>query len=528
MIDKNFKVLITTSGLGQRLGELTKFTNKSLIRIGKKPAIAYIIEAYPKATEFVITVGHFGDQIKDFIKITYPNLKVIYVEIDKYQGSGSSLGYSMLQAKKYLQCPFIFHANDTIVKDKIPHPSKNWNGGFKGENSAMYSTFSVFKNQVQIINDKGAADFEYIHIGLVGIKDYESFWYFLESIYNANLLDYSLNDCKVINLMIGRGKPFEVEEFPSWRDIGNIDGLNIARKEMTDKFKNLDKPGESIYIFENFVVKFYHDKSVVSERVERAKLLKSLVPTIEAQEGNFYRYKYVRGDLYSRVVTVSDFKQFLSWCKKHLWIRRQEVSKKEFKRLCREFYLNKTLDRVEQLLSVNKLKDRSEVINGEKMPGIRDLLKEVDFDWLSDVDQYQIHGDLVLDNIIKTREGYKLLDWGQNFGGLLEVGDLYYDFSKLNHNLTVNHDIVNENLFTFFKDGNNITCDILRSDNLVSCQKVLFEFIDKEKFDRGKVMILTAIIWLNMSPLHPIPANFNLFLYYFGKLNLFRALKQRK
>ena len=31
-----YKVLLTTSGLGSRLGNLTKFTNKSLVRVGDK------------------------------------------------------------------------------------------------------------------------------------------------------------------------------------------------------------------------------------------------------------------------------------------------------------------------------------------------------------------------------------------------------------------------------------------------------------------------------------------------------------
>jgi dTDP-glucose pyrophosphorylase len=38
-----YKVLLTTSGLGSRLGNLTKFTNKSLVRIGDKPVISHII-----------------------------------------------------------------------------------------------------------------------------------------------------------------------------------------------------------------------------------------------------------------------------------------------------------------------------------------------------------------------------------------------------------------------------------------------------------------------------------------------------
>ena len=36
---EEYKVLITTSGIGSRLGDLTTYTNKCLVRIGNKPAI---------------------------------------------------------------------------------------------------------------------------------------------------------------------------------------------------------------------------------------------------------------------------------------------------------------------------------------------------------------------------------------------------------------------------------------------------------------------------------------------------------
>ena len=59
-----YKVLLTTSGIGSRLGNLTKFTNKSLVRIGDKPAISHIIDSYPDDVEFVVTLGHHGSQVQ--------------------------------------------------------------------------------------------------------------------------------------------------------------------------------------------------------------------------------------------------------------------------------------------------------------------------------------------------------------------------------------------------------------------------------------------------------------------------------
>src|SRR5574344_257505 len=99
------KVFITTSGIGSRLLDLTKYTNKSMIKIGKRPVISYIIDSYPEDTEFVISLGYFGDHVRQYLSLAYPNKKIQLVEVDKYDGPGSSQVYSQLQAEKYLQEP---------------------------------------------------------------------------------------------------------------------------------------------------------------------------------------------------------------------------------------------------------------------------------------------------------------------------------------------------------------------------------------------------------------------------------------
>ena len=124
-----YKVLLTTSGLGSRLGNLTRFTNKSLVRIGDKPVISYIIESYPQDVEFVVTLGHYGSHVKQYLSLAHPDRKIKLVEVDNYMGEGSSLLYSISLCKEYLQCPFIFHACDTILPknyiDSIDF-SNNW------------------------------------------------------------------------------------------------------------------------------------------------------------------------------------------------------------------------------------------------------------------------------------------------------------------------------------------------------------------------------------------------------------------
>ena len=427
-----YTVLITTSGTGSRLGDITKYTNKSLIKVGKKPAISYIIESYPKNTKFVVTTGYYGNQVKDFLKLVYPKRDITIVEVDKFEGPGTSLGYSMLQAKKFLQCPFIYHACDTIVLDqKIPSPSYNWNGGYQGEGSSHYASFDVVGGKIKEIYDKGFLDPDFLHIGLVGIHDYNKFWYYLEKKYSENPNDSTLNDVSSLNQMFKNGFDFRVINYKTWYDIGNAESLQKARHEINDSFYILDKLGESIFIYKKSVVKFFFDEEIVKNRVSRAKILNKLVPKIEDVTPNFYKYKYEEGQLYSSVVNPHDFKNFLEWAKINLWKKAYETNNENFKKVCYDFYYNKTIKRIDNLLTSRFLSDQQNIINGENIPSIKELLKLVDFKELSESKQTLFHGDFILDNIIKTKKGYKLLDWRQDFGGLLKSGDMYYDLAKL-------------------------------------------------------------------------------------------------
>ena len=172
-----YKVLITTSGLGSRLGELTDYTNKCLIRVADKPAISYIIESYPNDIEFIVTLGHFGSHVKQFLKLTYPDHRFTFVEIDKYKGKSSSLGYSLLQCKDKINSPFIFHASDTIIANYNPKtPNINYIIGSYKEDSAQYRTLHLDNNKLIKINEKGELNFDFSYIGVAGIADYNLFY----------------------------------------------------------------------------------------------------------------------------------------------------------------------------------------------------------------------------------------------------------------------------------------------------------------------------------------------------------------
>tara|TARA_R110000851_G_scaffold278575_1_gene431641 strand:- start:13503 stop:15041 length:1539 start_codon:yes stop_codon:yes gene_type:complete len=506
-----YKVLITTSGIGSRLGELTDFTNKSLVRIGDKPAISHIIEYYPDDTSFVITLGHFGTYVKEFLELAYPAKDFTFVTVNNFKGTGSSLGHSILQAKYELQCPFIFHASDTVLTeiDTIPNLDNNWCAGAYKEETSQYRTLRINNGWVDIINEKGELNFDFSYIGLCGIKDYDLFWNRLENLPNKS----SLSDVHVINEMLN-SVTFNFHKIDNWLDVGNKAELDKTRKYFGSSIKVLDKSNESIYFFKDFVIKFFSDSNINKNRVKRSSILKGLVPNIIDSTLNFYKYKKSEGNLFANSVNENTFTSFLEWSKILLW---KPKTTNNFNAKCFNFYIDKTNKRVDQYLD-GKL-DIPETINGELIPTINEILSKIDTDWLCNGIPTQFHGDFILDNVIETSEGFCLIDWRQDFADDLEVGDVYYDLAKLNHNLMVNHDIVDKKLF----DASPTNCYILCNSTLLKCREILHNFIIENGYDLKKVEVLSSIIWINMAPLHSYP--FNKFLFNFGKYNLYKTLK---
>lgn len=512
-----YKVLLTTSGLGSRLGNLTKFTNKSLVRIGNKPVISHIIELYPQDVEFIVTLGHYGSHVKQYLTLAHSNRNITFVEVDNYMGEGSSLLYSISLCEEYLQCPFIFHACDTILdKNYISDIdfSTNWSVGGGGDNSQSYRTINSVNGKIASINEKGEQNFDFVYVGVSGIKQYEIFWDICRNILKT-VRTSDLSDCHVIRKM----NDFSIISVDEWYDIGNVDALKRTRSKIKGTVHVLDKEDENIFILDNFVIKFFYNKKICYDRILRTQNLKGLVPTLLETSENFYKYSYVEADVFSSVVDTNKFKNLLNWSTQNLWVKKEDPS---FKKNALSFYKDKTILRIEKFLEKYNLTDEDDSINGIRVPSLKKLIEEIDFNSIIGTSPCGFHGDFILDNILIKDDDFTLIDWRQDFNGSIDAGDMRYDLAKLNHNLILNHEILANNNYSInFENG--VYCDVLVKKSLLECQEILREFCDANKIPYKKIQILTSLIWLNMSPLHEHPLD--MFLFYFGKYNLFNSLR---
>lgn len=518
-------VLITTSGIGERLGNLTKFTNKSLVNVGDKYALCYIIENYDINTEFIITIGYYGNLVKEFLLLSYPTRNFIFVEIDNYNEPGSSLGYSLLQTKNFLQKPFIFHCCDSIIIKPITF-EKNKNTLCVAKHNSCINYTNIKGNDeylVKEINNKNCDNFDYVYTGISFIYDYDIFWKNLESIYICNKWSNTLSDVDVVRKMMNDNKiNFHYIVLDDWYDTGNVDSYKILQETFKSTYDVLYKPTESLCFFENSVIKFVNDKEINQKRSKRGKHLFPLTPKIFDTSDNFIIMEKIDGVILSDYYQHGEIYKLLNWAKTNLW--KNENKNDIYKNECYEFYINKTKKRIN---SLNFLKNNIEiqVVNGVNVGTFEELIEKVSIiDNIFTDTFYNFHGDFILDNVIKTTESYILIDWRHEFGNQLIYGDIYYDLAKLRHNIIFNHKNILQNLYECnYKKNGDIIIDLKCNYFLMQQLTDFDRFINENGYDLKKIKILTSIIWLNMSPLYE--GKLSEFLFYFGKYNIFISIQ---
>lgn len=538
------KVLITTSGVGSKLGYLTKFMNKAMIKLGKKPVISYIIEQYPEDFEFIISLGYFGDHIRQFLKLCYPGRNFIFVEVDNYNGEGSSQAYSMLCCKEYLNEPFIYNDCDTIVNNLGSFINNfdfkdDFVCGYKIESLKYHTNYDAYNvsnwdhNLVTDMFKKGENTLPtYAYIGICGIYDYEYFWKCLKEGINNKTIK---SDFDVFLNYYNHQKNLINYEVNNWKDTGNVDNIIHYRNEIEDNLNILDKNDQSIFIFKNFVIKFFTNDKTVKNIVNRHKDLGNLTHKITEHTTNFFKYDFIKGDTSIHWMNPYRFKNMMSYFKKNnLWLSIDLEDPVFFEVYKKKFYIDKTIQRIETFKKEYNIKEDKDIfINDILIP--KEYTIEYMLSILSEQDEYvnsnatSWHGDFTLENIIYNEDEnkYTLIDCRDKFGDTVLFGDKLYDFGKMNHNLTFNFDNAISGKYNLSINNSIVRYSILVDSEVYKCKETLKEFLNENYPDirYDYIEALSGLCWLNMSPLHKI-GNMPLLLFYMGKLKLYESIKK--
>lgn len=523
----SYRVCIPCAGMGSRLGGLTQFINKSLVSIANRPTLSHLIEQFPTDTEFVIALGYKGHLIREFLTLAYPNRQIYFAEVSPFEGSGSGLGLSLQACKQFLQQPFIFSSCDTLVEELIPAPEKNWMGYAEVHNLEEYRTLGLSSGFVTAIAEKGQgqAPEHKAYIGLAGIHNYQEFWGAMELGGETAIFAGEAHGMRSLLSDIVSAHQF------TWHDTGNLTTLAETRKRYheVDEPNILEKANEAIWFVGDTVIKFSDDKKFIANRIKRTKQIQGFVPDVTGSEDHMYRYPKVQGKILSEVVTLPLFYLLLEHCT-HFWQKKTLTPAETvaFQESCMKFYREKTFERVTLFYKKFNRKDGIEIINGKPMPKLEMLLNSLDWDWLASGIPGRFHGDFHFENILwRESDGkFVFLDWRQDFGGDLSTGDIYYDFAKLLHGLIISHEMIVGNYYSVDWRFDRINYDFNRKQMLVECEQYFGSWLESHGFDRKKVWMLTALIYLNIAALHHHP--YSLLLFALGKDMLFKELESQR
>ena len=495
-------VVIPTCGLGSRMNSVNNILNKALLPFHNKPILSHIIEKFPDDTRFIILMGYSADQIRDYCGLTYKNKNIEYVNVDDWSSDKAGPGYSMTKCESmidgdfwYIPCDTYFDENildvdrtkDCIFVTNPPHGMSQHYTMFDVQNGVIVNT--KFKESV---TDDWVA-----FTGVMYIKEYLSFFVRLISRDSPEIIwaIHPNSTCRNLD---------------SWLDFGNAkiyqDALSRSQKY------DFTKTNEITYQCNNRIIKWWKDGSIAKKKYLKASSNPNVYPIEIEHRNNWLAYTQFDGCTLYEKNDVTIFPSLLQWLKSEVW-KHNEIDLHNAATL---FYKAKTLNRIDQFLE--KYPDLPNVthVNSVPVQSWEYYFNKLPWGTLeNDLLPSHIHGDLQFDNLIVSPDGdFKLIDWRQEFGGVVEYGDIYYDLAKMIGGFIINYKDIKDNQFTFDMVDNKVFITFPGIDNADRYILEIKDFIRGHGWSVDKVQLLIPLIFWSMAPLHTPP--FDKLLWYLG------------
>ena len=511
------KACILAAGLGSRLN-FSKFSNKALLPVGNRAAISIIMDSIPLDIEIVVAVNYMKEDLINYLKLVEVERKIEFVDVSRISGPGSGPGLSLVECEKFLQEPFVLFACDSIPLTKINFNLEyNWLATSKEIETLNYLNVSGDKNENVIdFYDKIELTWETIQkenissfSGIAGIYDYKVFF---QGLHEASAGNLELQVMPGFKRLLKK-KVRIIDNF-CWADVGNQEKYEKFEKKLNHS-PQIEKENEYLYFEKNKTVKFYSMKDKAQNMKSRLQYLNGVNPPEVQVKGRFLTHKFVIGTLLSDLNEKSAMINFLDFINDKLW--KVSANKNEHhNQLGIVFYKVKTNERLNLMLKNINLEQGITKINGLQVPSLSDQLKNINWDNLCNFGQSYFHGDPQPENVIYENNKWTLIDWRDNFGGQVDFGDKYYDLAKIYHALIVSGQSVRQGKFQVkILENNDILAKIFIQDNHKMMINEFEKWAKLNGMDLLKIRQLSALILLNIAPLHK--KEYGIFLYYYGR-----------
>ena len=495
--------VIACAGLGSRMQEVNSDLHKALLPLRGKPILEHIVSSVPREHRLVFLLGHQSKQIRDFVELVFPDRLKIFVSVPDFASEMSGTGVSLLAAESELSQSFWYTPCDGIFSDSLTLVASNEfaDSVYVGApldsviDPSNYCLFRTDSNKILDVIDKpknfSSLDHSDMAVftGLMFIKNKDLF--FSEIIHGGHL-----------NFTESILKGSTVEVISYWRDLGHPS--EYKREVQKNEVFDFSKPNEVTYQIDHRILKWWSDDSIPLKKAEKPKVLPDFFPLNIETKGQFLIYEKVPGSTLYPKLSTQIFENLLEWLENGFWLSQNIDLSDDLT----SFYIDKSRKRIDLISNLLPYSLDHVYINNEGLRVEPRVLLE-EFPWTEIVSNpipTIIHGDLQFDNIIlKTGGGFSLIDWRPEFGKNLVFGDKYYDLAKLYGGMLIDYSQIKKNQMEFNLSDGTYSYSVNSCQNFREISSILEHYIHERSYSWRKVRLITALIYLNMCPLHERP-----------------------
>ncbi|MCD4780919.1 MAG: NTP transferase domain-containing protein [Candidatus Omnitrophica bacterium] len=524
-----YKVCILAAGTGRRLGRLSDKMNKALLPIKSKAIISHIIEKFDKKIEIIIAVGHQKETLIQYVRCAHPDRRIKFTPVKRFKGDGTGPGFSLLQCRQQLKCPFILFTADTLVTEDIPPPTNNWYGVAPIKKPELYCTARVINHVVCHIDDRTKTRNKFAFIGVAGVLDHDFFFEKLQEDKTLIMNEIPLsNGFKALLTKRLKAKYF------TWYDTGTLEEYAQAIQALApeDQYINVTNMDQFTYKVEDRHIFLLTDRKDSQSILHRQRLLTNLIPEMQSVSDNVFTIQKQTAEPFYENLRPQLFLKLYQWLQTQLWDRYElsDEFQKTFQQKCKNLYQHRTNKIIQDFQNEQKQKDGFHYINDARVPPLAALLNRVNWKKILNGTPARVHGKLSLMNVdVKTvnqRKHFSLNNSFTDFDGLIEYGDLYWDLAALYTSIRLNFLLLRKGAFSLYRQQRKIELDYQINQKLLDIQKIFLNCVAEDGYDVQKISILSSIYCFHLIPEYVSPLNE--FLFYFAKKALFESLGKKQ
>jgi glucose-1-phosphate thymidylyltransferase len=234
------KVVIPMAGYGTRLRPHTWSKPKPLVAVAGKPLLGHVLDTFAGLSfvdEVIFIVGYLGQQVEDYVRQAYPDLRARYIEQREMLGQS----HAIWLARQHLAGPMLMVFVDTLIEADLASLGQETAGAVAYVKAVpdprRFGVAEVGKNgRVTRLVEKPADVSN--NLAVVGL------YYFREAAELLKAIDvqmerkeqlkgeYFLADA--INVMLQGGLEMRVEPVDVWMDCGTPESLLETNRFLLD------------------------------------------------------------------------------------------------------------------------------------------------------------------------------------------------------------------------------------------------------------------------------------------------------